>query len=252
MKVDPHLKVFIDSEATSHAAAEHFQQSAIRAVSARGRFLAALSGGSTPQELYRLLARFPYRDRMPWDQMHFFWGDERCVPPTHPESNYGQAKRAFLDQVPVPAVNIHRIQGELEPAAGARDYAHQLQQYASEGLTWPRFDWVLLGLGEDGHTASLFPDTFMPGELELPVIAVTANYQGRPASRVTITPLVFNWARNILFIVSGKNKAETLANVLSSSLDPQRWPVHRINPSQGKVSWLVDRAAASQLPRTIA
>ena len=252
MMFNPHIEVFVNSLAMSHAAAEHFQQSATRAVSARGRFLAALSGGSTPQELYGLLAQFPYRDLLSWERIHFFWGDERCVPPVHPESNYGQATRTFLDQVPVPAENIHRVRGELEPAAGARDYAHQLQQYASEGLAWPRLDWVLLGLGADGHTASLFPGSISPGEKESPVIAVTANYQGRPANRVTLTPLAFNSARNIVFLVTGKSKAETLAAVLAGPLDPQRWPVHRISPSDGSVSWLVDEAAASRLPRPVA
>lgn len=250
--VNPHIKVFANSLAMSHAAAEHFQQIATQAVSARGRFLAALSGGRTPQELYGLLAHPPHRDRLPWERMHFFWGDERCVPHEHTESNYGQAKRRFLDQVPVPAENIYRVRSELEPAAGARDYARQLQQHASEGLAWPRFDWVLLGLGADGHTASLFPGLISSVEMESPVIAVTANYQGRPVNRVTLTPLVFNSAHNTIFIVTGKSKAETLAAVLAGPLDPQRWPVHRICPSDGSVSWLVDQAAASRLPRQTA
>ena len=191
--IEPQLQVYPNVDALSRAAAKRFAALALEAVTARGRFTVALSGGGTPQGLYQRLARHPFRDQLPWTQTHFFWGDERSVPPADPDSNFHQAQVALFNHIAVPPENLHRIKGEWEPHAAANDYAVQLQQFADPGLAWPRFDLILLGLGRDGHTASLFPGPLAPDDLEqAPVLAVTAQYQGRPAQRVTLSPLVLN------------------------------------------------------------
>jgi 6-phosphogluconolactonase len=231
----------------SRAAAEVIVEIAAHALESRGRITMALSGGSTPLALFSLLAQSPFRDQLPWGGMHFFWADERCVPPGDAESNYGQAQRALFDQVPLPPENLHRVQGELEPAHAAQHYVSELQRFAEGDLSWPRFDCVLLGMGSDGHTASLFPNRSNPAEQTSPAIAVTASYQGRPAQRVTLTPLAFNSARYVLFLVSGAEKADAVAAVLSGSYDPLRWPAQRIHPTDGTVIWIVDEAAARSL-----
>jgi 6-phosphogluconolactonase len=243
------VQIFKDLDTLSRAAAERFAAIVAEAVEARGHCIVALSGGGTPQTLYRLLAQSPYHERLPWAQTYFFWGDERCVPADDPESNYHQARLALLSQIGIPLENIHRVKGEWEPARAAQDYAAQLHRASrgESGLAWPRFDLVLLGMGSDGHTASLFPGPIAAAELDSPTLAVTAHYQGRPANRVTLTPLVFNSARNILFMVTGADKAEALAAVLAGSFDPKRWPAQRIRPEQGSVAWFVDEAACNRL-----
>jgi 6-phosphogluconolactonase len=238
----PKLRIFPDIFSLSRAAAELFVEAAQQAVRERGRFLAALSGGGTPSGLYRLLAEAPYRNRVDWVKTHLFWGDERCVPPDDPGSNYGQARETLLASVPIPAENIQRIKGELDPQAASYDYAQTLKSYAEPGRNWPRFDLVLLGMGEDGHTASLFPGS--PVETSSPTLAVTAQYQGRPANRVTMTPLVLNDAWNIMFMVTGANKAVTLTRVLSDLKVLGELPAQRIQPTAGQLTWLVDEAAA--------
>ena len=155
MKAD--VRIFKDSEALSQAAAGLFVEAAVEAVETRGRFLVALSGGGTPAGLYHLIAKEPHRHQVDWLHTFVFWGDERCVPPDDAGSNYRQAVDTLLSHVPIPVENILRIKGELEPAEASRDYARILKDYAPPGLDWPRFDLVLLGMGEDGHTASLFP-----------------------------------------------------------------------------------------------
>jgi len=219
---EPTVRVFADSSSLNRAVAEQFVRTVSQAISARGRCTVALAGGGTPQALYELLAQPPYREILPWAQMHFFWGDERCVPPEHPESNYGQARRALLDRVPAPTENIRRVHGEWEPVAAAEDYTRQLRESAALSELWPRFDWVFLGLGADGHTASLFPGSPLPTPLDAPAGAVTADYQGRPAQRVTLTPQVFNAARTVVFLVTGHNKADAVAATLTGQRDPRR------------------------------
>ena len=237
------IRIFKDDESLSQAAAEIFVTLAVKAVEARGRFLTALSGGGTPAGLYRLLAADPYRGQVDWPKTYVFWGDERCVPPDEEGSNYHQAMDILLSHVPIPDENILRIKGELEPAQASDDYAQALKRFAAPGLDWPRFDLVLLGMGADGHTASLFPGSeVLPNS---PTLAVTAHYQGRPANRVTLTPLVFNAAHNIMFLVTGANKAASLDQVLNGEHLPKQYPAQRIRPTDGKIIWLVDEAAAS-------
>jgi 6-phosphogluconolactonase len=237
------IEIFPDSGALSKFAAELFMQTALEAVSSRGRIISALSGGGTPMALYHLLAGSPYFESLTWKKMHFFWGDERCVPPDDAESCYAQARAAWLGRVPIPDGNIHRAKGELGPETAAYEYARELREMAAAGMNWPRFDLVLLGLGADGHTASLFPGSPLQTDLNLAVIPVKAHYQDRPANRVSMTPAVFNAARNVVFLVSGAEKASALAETISGTYDPVRLPAQRINPQEGKIWWLVDAAA---------
>lgn len=242
------VRIFNDLEFISRAAAHLFVEQAAQAVSERNQFLVALNGGNTPTRLFQLLAS-DYREKINWNRTHIFWGDERCVPPDDKESSYGQARNILLNKILIPASNAHRVNTDLGPEAASKDYASALRRFAQPPLDWPRFDLVLLGLGEDGHTASLFPGS--PIEATEPTLAVTANYQDRPAKRVTMTPLVFNSARLIIFMATGENKAVTLARVLSDNYQPEQLPAQRISPKDGALIWLVDKDAASKLPNKI-
>ena len=237
------LRVFKNKETLSRAAAEILVALAAEAITTRGRFLTALSGGGTPAGLFRMLASDPHRGQVDWLKTYVFWGDERCVPPDDEGSNYYQAMDILLRHVPILEGNILRVKGELEPARASDDYAQTLKRFADPGLDWPCFDLALLGMGEDGHTASLFPGSEVSPNS--PTLAVTAHYQGRPANRVTLTPLVLNAAHNIMFLVTGANKAASLDQVLNGEYRPKQFPAQRIHPTDGKVIWLVDEAAAS-------
>ena len=214
------------------------------AVAQHGRFTIALSGGGTPAGIYQLWGERPYRDQMPWPQTHLFWGDERLVPPNDPGSNYQQIADLLLPHVPIPPENIHRAKGEMAMETAVTDYIHQLQPFAQNGQP-PALDVVLLGMGSDGHTASLFPGS--PIEQPEWVVGVTAHYDGRPAQRLTLTPAVINQARHIIFLVTGSNKAETLQNVLYGPHQPNHLPAQRIQPRHGTLTWLLDTAVAQNL-----
>ncbi len=242
------LRVFHDSEKLSRHAANLFIEESNRSILERNRFLTALNGGGTPTRLFQLLAS-EYRDEIDWSKVHVFWGDERCVPPTDEGSNYHQTHRTLLRNVLIPETNIHRVQSELDPVSAAKEYTKALKLFAESPLEFPRFDLIYLGMGEDGHTASLFPNS--PVEVDDPVIAVTANYKDRPANRVTLTQLVFNQARMVVIMATGEKKAITLAEVLSDRYNPAQYPAQRIDLKDGQLIWLVDDAAASKLPRKI-
>jgi len=242
----PEIRIFNDLENLSQAAANLFFEQAAKSISERDRFLVALNGGNTPMQLFQLLGT-DLRNQVDWNKIHIFWGDERCVPPDDPGSSYGQAREAVLNRVPIPELNIHRIQGELGPVEASKEYFLILKKFSSPPLEWPRFDLVYLGMGEDGHTASLFPGS--PVEVEQPVIPVSAHYQDRPADRVTLSPVVFNSSGMIVFMVTGEKKAITLAEVLSDRYNPEQYPAQRINPRDGELIWLVDAQAAGKLPR---
>jgi len=239
------LRIFKEYDELSIAACEIFIRSAANAIESRGRFLVALSGGSTPSGLYQQLAGEVYRDRIDWQNTFVFWGDERCVPPDNEGSNYFQANENLLSQVPIPRENILRVKGELVPYEASKAYEQTLKEFAAPDLDWPRFDLVLLGMGEDGHIASLFPGSQV--DVPSPTLAVTADYQGRPAARVTLTPVVFNSARKILFLVTGESKASTLNQVFNGAPMPEQLPAQRIRPTDGQVIWLIDKVAGSKL-----
>lgn len=243
MKLD--IRIFKDLERLSRHAAEIFVEQAAGAISEHGRFLVALNGGNTPARLFQLLAT-DYRDQVDWSNVHVFWGDERCVPPDDPGSSYRQAKDILLNHVDIPNNNVHRVKGELGPLSASTEYSQTLKLFAEDNLEFPRFDLVYLGMGEDGHTASLFPGS--PVEVTETVIPVTANYQDRPANRVTMTQLIFNQARTVAFMVTGEKKATTLAEVLGDRYNPELLPAQRIDPKDGELIWLVDEDAAGKLP----
>jgi len=241
----PCIRIFKSLEELSIHAAEIFVELAEKAIQERGHFLVVLNGGGTPVRLFQLLST-DFRQKVDWSKVYVFWGDERSVPPGDPESSYGQARDLLLGHVPVVETNIQRIKGELSPAEASREYAKTLSKFASPPLDWPRFDLVYLGMGDDGHTASLFPGS--PLDNSEPVVPVTAQYQDRPAERVTLTPPVFNSARTVVFLAAGDQKAGTLTHVLSGRYQPERFPAQRIDPREGKLIWLVDEDAASRLP----
>jgi 6-phosphogluconolactonase len=244
MKSD--IRIFKNLEKLSRHAAGIFIERAQNAINNRNRFLVALNGGNTPNRLFQLLAS-DYKDKVDWSNVHIFWGDERCVPYDDPGSSYGQAHEAFLRQVPIPVSNIHSVNTRFTPMEASLAYTQILKIFSTPPFDFPRFDLIYLGMGEDGHTASLFPGSTV--HLTEAVIPVTANYQDRPANRVSMTQLVFNQARMIVFMATGEKKANTLAEVLSDRYNPALLPAQRIDPQDGQLIWLVDEAAASKLSK---
>jgi len=237
------------AEAVAEAAAALFASAAIAAVQARGVARIAISGGSTPKRMFTILAdpEKPYAARTPWDKLELFWVDERCVPPTHPDSNFKMTREALLDHVPLPSTRIHRIEGELDPAEAAARYESEIRNtFRLEGAQTPTFDLVLLGMGDDGHTASLFPHTAALHEISL---IVTPNHVPQKDTwRVTLTKPVINHGREVAFLIEGAAKAEILARVLLGPYDPDTLPSQLIRPASGRLSFLLDSAAASKLP----
>ncbi len=232
------IEIAADLEDLSQRAARLFAAAARRAVTTRGLFRVALAGGGTPRRTYELLAAEPYRDQVPWPAVEVFWGDERCVPPSDPRSNQRLARMTLLDHVPVPPGRIRPMACVGDPAAAARAYQQLLARRCGPGL--PRFDLILLGLGADGHTASLFPDHPALQEERRWVTAVTVP--GQDFSRLSLTLPVLNQAAEILFLVAGAEKAPVLGGILSGAA-PQL-PAARVRPHSGRLRWLVDRAAA--------
>jgi 6-phosphogluconolactonase len=234
------IRPYPDAVSLARAAAEHFVTLATETVAAQRRFAVALSGGNTPRRLYEILAGPSFQGRIPWPRIHVFWGDERCVPPDHPDSNYRMAREALLDKIPIAAENVHRIQGELPPEQAAVTYQVELE--AVLGVNGC-LDLVLLGMGTDGHTASLFPGT---PALEESGRAVVAVYVERlRAWRVTLTPISINAASHVTFIVSGGSKAERLRQVPTSPYRPDVLPAQAIKPESGHLFWLVDQEAVA-------
>jgi 6-phosphogluconolactonase len=224
------------------AAAELFVKEAQAAITDHGRFTVALSGGSTPQQLYELLATEPYCQQISWQQVVVFWGDERCVPADDGQSNQRMARIALLNKVPIPAANIVPILFEASPDSAALNYEAQLRsQFAGE---LPRFDLILLGLGPDGHTASLFPGTTAVTEQRRWTSPATP--QGQTLARITLTLPVINAAANIVFLVSGDSKAAMIKQIIDKQTQPPL-PAQLVCPTQGRLSWLLDEAAGQQL-----
>ncbi len=241
------VEILPDEDALAARAAELFAQAAQEAAAARGRFAVALSGGAAPQPLYRLLARQQFTQKIPWRRVHLYWGDERCVPADDPRSNYGAAERLFIRHVPVPEANVHRVRGEEGPEAAALACEKELRALAAlERPTseLPVFDLVLLGLGADGHTASLFPHSPALDEEERLAVATEAP---DGSSRVTVTYPVIDAARRVWFLVSGARKAGMVAEVLEGLRVPKAVPAQAVAPLKGSLTWFVDAAAAAEL-----
>ncbi len=248
-----HIKYYVEPDAAALArrAAQYFVEMVSEAAEAQGRAHIAISGGSTPKAAFQMLAdpHQPWRARMPWQALDLYWVDERSAPPDDAESNFRMTREALLDHVPLHPCQIHRIEGELEPAAAAARYESELRSsFHLEDSQIPRFDLVALGLGEDGHTASLFPHTEAIHEVSL---LVTANHvPQRKTWRVTLTWPVINHARSVFFLVAGAEKAAVLREVLTGERDPERLPSQLIWPSSGILTLILDQAAASLLPAT--
>lgn len=238
--------VSADADAAARLCAERFAEAAREAVERRGRFAAALAGGGTPRRAYALLGEAPLAGEVPWEAVHLFWGDERCVPPEHPRSNYRMAREALLSRVPIPEANVHRVRGERGRERAAAAYERELREAFGGGV--PRFDRVHLGLGGDGHTASLFP--YDPSLLERRRLAVGALHDGE--GRVTLAVPVLDAAAGVEFLVTGEDKAQRVADVLERSPDPVRIPAQFVRPAAGEPVWILDEAAASRLRGTAA
>lgn len=236
------VQVFEKSEELSREAAEIFLQAAIEAVKTNGRFTVALTGGTSPAPLYKLLAESPYNEQMPWADTYVFWGDERWVPLTDKASNAKMTFETLLDHVPVPKDHIFPMWSDEEPEAFATKYEELLSKHFDGS---PRFDLILLGMGDDGHTASLFPHTNVLMEEEKLVVA----YYLVPQSmyRITLTAPCINAAKKIIFLVFGEKKAHALHEVLQGSFHPGTYPAQLIRPANGEAIWLVDKLAASAL-----
>jgi 6-phosphogluconolactonase len=242
------IRQFGDLEELSEAAAGEFCRIACQSLAERRRFTVVLTGGSTPRGLYELLTTDRYRGQVAWDRVEVFWGDERAVPPDHRDSNYGMARAILLEPLAVPGAHVHRIEGERKDlGAAALAYEREIARVfrVLPGGPPPAFDLVLLGMGADGHTASLFPDTDASGETLRWV--VSQYVPAIAANRVTMTPPILNAARHVLFLVAGAAKAEALALVLEGVRDPHHLPAQMIEPASGVLMWFVDRAAAAKL-----
>ncbi|OQX69486.1 MAG: 6-phosphogluconolactonase [Sorangiineae bacterium NIC37A_2] len=257
------VAVLPDRTSLTRAVADRIVAVAEEAIRERGRFTWALSGGRTPSELYMLLASPEWSKRIDWSRVHFFWGDERCVPPDHRDSNYRMASDTLLSAVHAPPENVHRMRGELEPGEAASRYDRELRQTLEGELrnTFPRLDLVLLGMGADGHTASLFPGSLALTERERAVVATTVlvgGEMGAPASgvlarpgaganqRLTLTLPMISAARTVVFLVAGADKASRLLDVLSGQHPGPPYPAELVRP-EGGAQWFVDRAAHAKV-----
>jgi 6-phosphogluconolactonase len=236
----------------TRVAAERFVVLSEWAIEARGRFAVALSGGSTPRSLYELLAVQPFTSQVDWTHVHVFWGDERAVPPDHSDSNFRMTEESLLRSVPLLPENIHRIRAELPPEEAALDYEQRLGAFFTGQRGQPDattlgtdFDLILLGMGGDGHTASLFPGTAVLCEQKRWVVAYYVDKLD--AWRITLTPASINAAKQVLFLVSGGEKAETLQRVLTGPYQPDVLPAQVVQPENGDVTWLLDAEAAASL-----
>lgn len=247
----PVLVPFADAEEISRAAAREFVRQARSAIQARGLFTTALSGGSTPKRLFQILAAPPFRSQVDWSRVHLFWGDERCLPPDNPESNYHTAAEALITKVPLLPANVHRLEAERSDRdAAANDYQATLARVCGVNATSepPALDLVMLGMGPDAHTASLFPGNAALGETKRWVVPVH-NAPKPPPDRISLTVPILNRARTVLFLVGGADKADPVSQVLEGPPDGVKLPSQLIRPTNGKLVWYLDRAASAKLPK---
>ena len=239
--------------AVAAAAAELFATSAATAVTARGRARIAISGGTRPKAMFALLAdpSQPYFERVPWNSLDLYWVDERCVAPDQPDSNYRMTKDVMLSKVPLAAERIHRMEGELDPEVAASRYESTLRNtFKLEGAETPTFDLILLGMGDDGHTASLFPHTDALNEMGRLVVA--NHVPQKETWRITLTWPVLNQGREVVFLIEGEAKAQVLHDVLLGPYEPETRPSQLIRPASRRLMFLLDSAAASKLPEPVA
>ncbi len=245
MPESPGFTVFPDHEQLIAGAAGFMAERAVESLAARGRWVVALAGGGTPKPIYARLAEAGYSQRIDWAGVHVFFGDERCVPPDDARSNYRMARETLLDLVPLPPENVHRIRGEDDPALAALAYEQEIRRlFRTPAL--PAFDLICLGMGDNGHTASLFPGTASLREQER--LVAPQYVEVMQTWRVTMTAPLLNAARHVAFFVEGAGKAPMLRRVLHGPYEPDVLPAQMIQPVSGQLHWLVDASAASQLP----
>lgn len=243
----PNFQIYANADEVARAAARRFAELARESIAANGRFSVALAGGSTPKRIYELLAAEDFGSALDWQNIHVFFGDERTVPPDHDDSNFRMANEALLSRVALPPENVHRMRGESDAVANARLYEDELRGFFGDDAAWPVFDLVMLGMGDDGHTASLFPGTHA---LDMNAAWVAANWVEKfDTYRVTLTAPAINHARQIMFIVTGAGKAERLHEVINGAYEPHRLPSQLIRPRAGTLTWFLDEAAAAKLQR---
>ena len=241
------LEIVPDKEALVQQAVEYFIEAAQEQIEDKGVFTVALSGGGTPKPVYAELAKPENRERVDWEKVQLFWGDERPVPPDDPQSNYRMVRETLLDRIDIPAENVHRVPAEMDVRMGAFQYEEELRAFF--GGEWPVFDLVFLGMGNDGHTASLFPHS---AGLNEDFRWFIANYAPSMDSwRLTLTAPAINAARFILVLVEGAGKADRLKMVLTDPHEPDEMPIQMIDPSQGEMVWLVDQAAAKDINKDL-
>lgn len=232
-----------DASHLAATAANEFVRLANESVGRAGKFSVALSGGSTPRVAFSLLAASPLVEQVPWNSIHLFWSDERMVPPDDKDSNFRMANEAMISRVAIPAANVHRMRGELDPETAADEYAKELESFFGDGL--PRFDLIMLGMGDDGHTASLFPGTEALSETTRSVLS---NYVAKLSThRLTFSSATINNAANVIFLISGPAKVPALKEVIEGELNTSLYPSQLIHPKDGTLEYLVDRAAAAGL-----
>lgn len=242
-------RVFDAHEAVAKATAELFTATAVKAAHTHGIARIAISGGKTPNAMFAMLAdpMLPFAAQIPWGKLGLYWVDERCVPPDNPESNYGVVREVLLGKVPLPEDHVYRIEGELEPEQAAARYESTIRNsFRLEGAETPTFDLVLLGMGDDGHTASLFPHT--EGLENITNIAIANHVPQKDTWRVTLTSPVINQGREVAFLIEGEAKAQVLHDVMMGPYQPEALPSQLIRPASGKLTLLLDKAAASKLP----
>jgi len=240
-------RVFSNPADVARAAAELFTSSVVASADARGIARVAISGGTTPKAMFALLASEPFVAHVPWDKLDLYWADERCVPPTDVESNYRMTSETLLSKVPLPADRIHRMEGELNPEVAAARYEAAIRNgFKLEGAETPTFDLVLLGMGDDGHTASLFPHTEALNDMTH--IVVANHVPQKDTWRVTLTWPVINQGREVAFLIEGDKKAQVLHEVFQGPYQPETYPSQIIRPASGKLTLLLDTAAAAKLP----
>ena len=241
----PQVIILDNSEALFVRAAEEIVHISGESICTHGQFSLCLTGGNTPAEVYRLIAT-RFHLSVDWNAVHLFWGDERCVPKDDPASNYGMAHRTMLSTLNLDPSQIHRIKGEADPQTGAREYESDLRTFFSVGEgEFPRFDLILLGMGDNVHIASLFPG--IPAIHEKRRLAVAVEVDAPQRDRISLTPPVLNNGARVMFIVSGQNKAAAVKTALEGVRDPDKYPAQIIDANQGEVMWLLDRPAASLL-----
>jgi len=239
------IAIYQDVGTLSHDAAEYVVRIVSESIKTHGRFTIALSGGSTPRKLYGLLGNEPYRSQIDWTLVHIFWSDERCVPPNNEESNYHMAHELLLSKISIPAVQVHRMPADMPNRnAAAREYEDEMRRvFETDGV--PNFDLIQLGMGPEGHTASLFPHQASLHEQQRLIMPVSVPKP--PPDRLTFTPPLLNAARNVLFLVTGSDKADALHAMLEGPYNPDEYPAQIVRPPNGEVTWMVDTAAATKL-----